>query len=59
MNGLSLCAGVGGIDLGLRLAVPGYRTICHVEFNARCQDVLRARMADGLLDDARIYGDVR
>jgi DNA (cytosine-5)-methyltransferase 1 len=59
MNGLSLCSGIGGIDLGLRLAVPSYRTVCHVEIDARCQDVLLARMADGLLDRARIWGDLK
>ncbi len=59
MNGLSLCSGVGGIDLGLRLAVPRYRTICHVEIEAHCQDVLLARMADGLLDRAPIWGDLK
>jgi site-specific DNA-cytosine methylase len=59
MNGLSLCSGIGGIDLGLRLAAPSYRTVCHVEIDARCQDVLLARMADGLLDRARIWGDLK
>ena len=31
---LSLCAGVGGIDLGLRVAVPTARTVCYVEIEA-------------------------
>ena len=58
MNGLSLCAGIGGIDLGLHLAAPNYRTICYVEIEAYPQDVLLARMADGVLDRAPIWGDI-
>jgi DNA (cytosine-5)-methyltransferase 1 len=59
MNGLSLCSGVGGIDLGLRLAFPGYKTICHVEVEPSCQGVLLARMDDGVLDRAPIWGDLK
>lgn len=59
MNGLSLCSGIGGIDLGLHLAVPNYRTICYVEKEPYCQDILLARMADGVLGRAPIWDDVR
>jgi DNA (cytosine-5)-methyltransferase 1 len=59
MNGLSLCSGIGGIDLGLALAIPSYRTVCHVEIQRTCQDLLLARMADGLLDHAPIWGDLK
>jgi len=32
MNGLALCAGVGGLELGLHLALgDDYRTVCFVE----------------------------
>src|SRR6185312_15659459 len=59
MNALSICSGIGGIDLGLTFAIPSYRTVCHVEFEPARQDVLLARMADGLLDRARIWGDLK
>ena len=59
MNGLSLCAGIGGLDLGFHLAVPEYRTICYVEIEAYPQNVLLARMADGVLDRAPIWGDIK
>lgn len=59
MDSLSLCSGIGGLDLGLRLAVPNYRTVCYVENDSTCQDVLRARMADGLLDPAPLWGDLK
>ena len=59
MNGLALCAGVGGLELGLRLALgPTYRTICYVEREAYCAEVLAARMAEGHLDLAPIWDDV-
>ncbi|NGQ93472.1 DNA cytosine methyltransferase, partial [Rhodobacter sp. HX-7-19] len=28
--GLSLCSGAGGLDLGLAIAIPGYRAVGHV-----------------------------
>lgn len=31
MNGLALCAGIGGLELGIKLAIPSYRTVCCVE----------------------------
>jgi DNA (cytosine-5)-methyltransferase 1 len=57
-HALSLFAGIGGIDLGLRLAVPSLRTVCYVEREAYCCAVLEARMADGVLDAAPIWTDV-
>lgn len=57
---LSLCAGIGGIDLGLRAGLDGaHRTVCYVERDAYCASVLAARMADGHLDDAPIWADLR
>lgn len=59
LRGLSLCAGVGGLDLGLHLAEPGYRTVCHVERNAFAAAVLVARMADASLAPAPVWDDLR
>ena len=55
---LSVCSGVGLLDLGLRLAVPGARTVCYVEREAGCVASLEARIADGSLDDAPVWGDL-
>lgn len=34
MRGLALCAGIGGIELGVSVVMPGYRTVCFVEGEA-------------------------
>ena len=58
MNGLSLCAGIGALDLGLHLAVPGYRAVRYVEREAFAAAVLVARMEDSALDLAPIWDDL-
>ena len=58
LYGLSLCSGAGGIDLGLTLALPGYRTVGHVERETYAAALLVARMEDTALDDALVWDDV-
>ena len=58
MRVLSLFSGIGGLDLGLKLAVPEARVKAYVEKAAYCRQVLLARMADGCLDEAPIYEDI-
>ena len=58
VNGLSLCAGVGGMDLGLGIACREYRTVCYVEREAFCAATLVARMEDQALDRAPIWDDL-
>lgn len=59
LRGISLCAGVGGIDLGLHIAEPGYFTVCHVERNSFAAATLVARMADASLAPAVVWDDLR
>lgn len=59
IRGISLCAGVGGLDLGLHLAEPGYRTVCYVERNCFAAAALVARMADTSLAEAPVWDDLR
>ncbi len=54
---LSLFSGAGGGLLGTKLL--GWRAVCYVEWDKYCQRVLQARIADGYLDDAPIWDDVR
>lgn len=58
-NVLSLCSGIGGLDIGLRMAVPSARTVCYVEREAYCAEVLAERMEEGRLDPAPIWSDLR
>jgi DNA (cytosine-5)-methyltransferase 1 len=55
---LSLCAGVGGLDLGVKLAVPGARTVGYCEREAFAASVIVARIQDKALDDAPIWDDI-
>jgi len=56
---MSLFSGYGGFSLGLRLAGLTTRTICYVEWDKYCQQVIQARIADGHLDDAPIWDDIK
>lgn len=59
MNGLALCAGIGGLELGIHLAVGDtYRTVCHVEREAYAAASLVARMEDETLDRAPVWDDL-
>lgn len=55
---LSLCAGVGGLDLGIRLAESEARTVCYVEREAAAASIMVARMEDGWLHPAPIWSDL-
>lgn len=46
MNGLSLCAGVGGLDYGVKIAFPGFRTVAAVENNAEAARRFRLRFPE-------------
>ncbi len=44
-DGLSLCAGGGGLELGVHLAEPAFRCRCYVEWEPAAQAVLVGNMA--------------
>lgn len=56
---LSLCAGVGGLDLGVKLALPGARTVCFVERESFACEVLAHQMEAGGLDQAPVWTDLQ
>ena len=56
---MSLFSGYGGFTLALRLAGLSTRTVCYVEWDKYCQQVIQARIGDGHLDDAPIWDDIK
>jgi DNA (cytosine-5)-methyltransferase 1 len=59
LYGVSFCTGVGGLELGLKLALgDDYRCIAYCEREAFAAGVLAARMAEGTLDEAVIWDDL-
>jgi DNA (cytosine-5)-methyltransferase 1 len=59
MHGLALCAGIGGIELGLKLVNPGYQTVCYVEGEAYAATVLVLRAQEKALDEAPIWSNIK
>ncbi len=58
MNELCLYAGGGGGLLASKHLL-GWRTVCYVEREPYCIEVIKARIRDGYLDDAPIWDDAR
>lgn len=56
LRSLSLCSGIGGLDLGL---ARWCRTVCYVERDSFAASVLVARMEEAELDRAPIWNDLR
>lgn len=58
MHELALYAGAGGGLLATKWLL-GFRTVCYVEIEPYCVDVLKQRIAEGLLHDAPIWDDAK
>ena len=58
-HGLSLCAGGGGLDLGVMLAEPGYHTRAFVEWEDWPRSVLITAQRAGYFAPAPIWDDLR
>lgn len=56
---ISLCTGYGGIDLGLKRAIPNLRSIALCEIEAFAIANLVSKMEAGLLDPAPIWSDLK
>ena len=56
---LGLCAGYGGIELGLKRAIPGLRTVALCEIEAFAIANLVSKMEAGLMDPAPIWPDLK
>lgn len=57
-RGISLCAGAGGLDMGLMLGEPGYRTECFVEIEPDAQEAIIAAQRVGSLHQAPVWDNV-
>ena len=58
VNGLALCGGLGGLELGLSAVWPEHRTVCWVERDPYCVACLVARMEEGSLGPAPVWDDL-
>ena len=56
---ISLCAGYGGIDIGLRGAIPNLRTVAFSEIEGFACANLVSKMEAGILDCAPIWTDLK
>ena len=56
---LGLCAGYGGIELGLKRLIPALRTVALCEIEAFAVANLVAKMEAGLMDPAPIWTDLK
>ena len=59
MNGLALCAGYGGLELGIERVFPSIRTVCYVEGETYAVSHLIKKMGEGRLHQAPIWNDLR
>lgn len=58
-NGLAICAGIGGLELGLQLSIgDAYQCVCYIERDPFAAATLVARMGDQALDRAPIWDDL-
>ena len=58
-RGLSLFAGVGGLELGLSILEPRLKTVCYVEGEAFAVASIIKKMQAGFLDECPIWSDVK
>jgi DNA (cytosine-5)-methyltransferase 1 len=56
---LSLCTGLGGLDLGVEIALRNARVVCAIERDAYCAAVLAQSMEQGHISQAPIWDDLR
>lgn len=55
---LSLCTGLGGLDIGVEIAAPNTRVVCAIERDAYCSALLAQSMEQGRIPQAPIWDDL-
>ena len=58
-NGISLCSGYGGLELGIERVFPESRTVCYVEGELFAAQHLVKKMEEGKLDPSPIWSNVK
>jgi DNA (cytosine-5)-methyltransferase 1 len=59
LNVLALCAGYGGLELGLERVFDRVKTVCYVEGEAFAAQHLVKKMEEGAIHEAAIWSNVR
>jgi DNA (cytosine-5)-methyltransferase 1 len=59
LNGLALCSGFGGIELGLESRIDGFRTVCHVEGEAYAASLIIKKIQEGTIHEAPVWSNVK
>lgn len=59
MNGLALCAGVGGLERGIESVFVDFKTVCYVEGETYAAACLVSQMEKGWIHEAPIWSNVR
>lgn len=58
INAVSLFAGFGGLETGVRAAIPNMRIVAYVEREAYALALLAQKIKDGVLDEAILWSDI-
>jgi DNA (cytosine-5)-methyltransferase 1 len=58
LNGLAICSGIGGLELGLGFFFEDLKTVCYIEREAFGCATIVQRMEDGILHQAPIWDDL-
>ena len=58
INAISLFAGFGGLETGVRAAIPNLRVVAYVEREAYALALLAQKVKDGVLDEAILWPDI-
>jgi len=58
VNAISLFAGYGGLETGVRAAIPNLRVVAYVEREAYALNLLAQKIRQGVLDEAMLWPDV-
>jgi len=59
LNGLALCAGFGGIELGLESRIDAFRTVCHEEAEAYAASLIIKKIQEGTIHEAAVWSNVK